>query len=110
MTRTRSAVRRRARHLVVLIAVDRRSSLRAPALRNVPLDFVGGADHRLVVLSDARPSVLYLQLVDHDEAYFVALRVSGQLQLRRRRQFVKLKAQLLAEEILGDYDLGVGHV
>lgn len=42
--------------------------------------------------------------------YLVALRVSGGLKLRRRCQFIKLEAKLLAEEILRAYDLGVDHI
>lgn len=92
--------------LIVPIAVDGRFSLRVFPLRDTPLSIRNVANRPVVM----RPCVLYLEFVDHNKTYFVALRVSGGLQLRRRRQFVKLEAEFLAKEIFRAYDLGIDHV
>ena len=61
-------------------------------------------------------SLRQLRLVNQDHADFTSgaagspVRLSGRLQLRRRRKLVELEAELLTEEIVGTYNLGLGHV
>jgi len=95
--------------LVGLIVANKRLFPRVPLLQIAIVDF-GNAANQLITIIVTRPCILYLKLVDQDKTYFVALRMSGRLQLRWRCQFVKLKAQFLTEEIFRSYDFGIGHI